>query len=579
MTADNQSYYIGVDVGTGSARAAIVDNNGEIISMAEKPIDHHELIHDYITQSTTQIWNSISYCCQKIIKESKVDINLIKGIGFDATCSLTVINEKNDKPVAVGPDFQDNDQNIILWMDHRATKQTDEINSTDFKLLNYVGGKMSVEMEMPKIKWLKENFPKDLDVKFTDCKFYDLADYLTHRATGSEARSNCSTVCKQGYVPIGVEDSKYGWNADFLNQMGLPELVEDDFRRLGGIHGKNGKWLSAGENVGYLTSESAKDLGLTTNVKVGSGVIDAYAGWIGTVAAKTREDDKISERSDLSNSIGRLAAVAGTSTCHLALTKEAVFVPGVWGPYRDAIFPDYWLAEGGQSCTGELLRYVLESHPAYQQLLDFSLTSNINKFEWLNNHLEELKIKRSEKSILSLGKHFFFYGDFHGNRSPIADPKMKGSIIGQNMDVTIDNLALNYLGAIEFIAQQTRHIIETMNKSGHSINSIYLSGGQCRNKLLTKIISNATGLSVIIPRYIDSAVVFGSALLGAKAASEDKDTSLWDIMSTLTSKSTIINADDENTWDRKLLNVKYDIYLDMAKKQIDYRNMVDKVIG
>ncbi len=395
MTADNQSYYIGVDVGTGSARAAIVDNNGEIISMAEKPIDHHELIHDYITQSTTQIWNSISYCCQKIIKESKVDINLIKGIGFDATCSLTVINEKNDKPVAVGPDFQDNDQNIILWMDHRATKQTDEINSTDFKLLNYVGGKMSVEMEMPKIKWLKENFPKDLDVKFTDCKFYDLADYLTHRATGSEARSNCSTVCKQGYVPIGVEDSKYGWNADFLNQMGLPELVEDDFRRLGGIHGKNGKWLSAGENVGYLTSESAKDLGLTTNVKVGSGVIDAYAGWIGTVAAKTREDDKISERSDLSNSIGRLAAVAGTSTCHLALTKEAVFVPGVWGPYRDAIFPDYWLAEGGQSCTGELLRYVLESHPAYQQLLDFSLTSNINKFEWLNNHLEELKIKRS----------------------------------------------------------------------------------------------------------------------------------------------------------------------------------------
>ncbi len=156
---------------------------------------------------------------------------------------------------------------------------------------------------------------------------------------------------------------------------------------------------------------------------------------------------------------------------------------------------------------------------------------------------------------------------------------MKGSIIGQNMDVTIDNLALNYLGAIEFIAQQTRHIIETMNKSGHSINSIYLSGGQCRNKLLTKIISNATGLSVIIPRYIDSAVVFGSALLGAKAASEDKDTSLWDIMSTLTSKSTIINADDENTWDRKLLNVKYDIYLDMAKKQIDYRNMVDKVIG
>ncbi|MCQ5042029.1 hypothetical protein NE654_13220, partial [Akkermansia muciniphila] len=59
--------------------------------------------------------------------------------------------------IAVGPDFTNNDQNIILWMDHRAMKETEEINSSGDKCLKYVGGQMSVEMEIPKIKWLKNN--------------------------------------------------------------------------------------------------------------------------------------------------------------------------------------------------------------------------------------------------------------------------------------------------------------------------------------------------------------------------------------------------------------------------------------
>lgn len=169
--------------------------------------------------------------------ETLVDTSTIKGIGFDATCSLAVFSHDTDEPVPVtGPDFANdgNDRNVILWLDHRPLAETEEINVTRHNLLRYVGGRMSVEMEIPKVLWLKNNMPKEL---FDRCKFYDLADALTHMATGGETRSFCSTVCKQGYVPVGVDGSVKGWQEDFYHTVGLSELVDDNFKRIGGVNG------------------------------------------------------------------------------------------------------------------------------------------------------------------------------------------------------------------------------------------------------------------------------------------------------------------------------------------------------
>lgn len=93
---------------------------------------------------------------------------------------------------------------------------------------------MSVEMEIPKVLWLKNNMPEEL---WERCKFYDLADALTHIATGEETRSFCSAVCKQGFVPVGVDGSVKGWQQDFLENIGLGDLVENDFRKMGGVNG------------------------------------------------------------------------------------------------------------------------------------------------------------------------------------------------------------------------------------------------------------------------------------------------------------------------------------------------------
>lgn len=171
-------------------------------------------------------------CVERAISQSNIDPETVKGIGFDATCSLAVFSNVDDEPVSVtGPDF-DSDQNVILWLDHRPVEETDIVNATKHNLLRYVGGTMSIEMEIPKVLWLKNHMPKEL---FDKCKFYDLADALAHIATGNDKRSFCSAVCKQGYVPVGVDGSVKGWQEDFLSDIGLKDLTEDNFKRMGGV--------------------------------------------------------------------------------------------------------------------------------------------------------------------------------------------------------------------------------------------------------------------------------------------------------------------------------------------------------
>jgi FGGY-family pentulose kinase len=349
---------------------------------------------------------------------------------------------------------------------------------------------------------------------------------------------------------------------------------------------QNGEYLSAGELAGRLCSRAASELGLPEGIAVGSGVIDAYAGWIGTVGAKvdlsSNNLNSDVAANDQSQAFTRLAAVAGTSTCHLVMSKDPVFVNGVWGPYRDSIIPDYWMAEGGQSATGELLKHVLETHPAYNQALSRAESSNSNVYDFLNQHLRDWQQKTSAPSISYLGRHFFFYGDLFGNRSPVADPTMSGSVVGLSSDKSLDGLALYYYGAMEFIALQTWQIISTMNKSGHQINSIFMSGSQCQNDILMDLVATACNVPVVIPRYVHAAVCHGAAMLGAKAASADPKTGktedLWKIMDRMSKPGKVVKP-SENEAVKKLLDVKYKVFLEQCERQREFRRMVDEVVA
>ncbi|CAJ2511533.1 Uu.00g071580.m01.CDS01 [Anthostomella pinea] len=578
----HKDHYIGIDVGTGSARACLIDSSGDIKALASEAIKLWQPEQGYYEQSTTDIWHCICHCVQRVINQSGVDSSLIKGLGFDATCSLSVFSSDTDEPIPVtGPNFENdgNDRNVILWLDHRPVEETEKINATGHNLLRYVGGKMSIEMEIPKVLWLKNHMPPEL---FDRCKFYDLGDALTHLATGNENRSFCSTVCKQGYVPVGVDGSEKGWQEDFFKTIGLSDLTKDNFKRMGGVNGVNGKYLSAGELAGTLSEHAAQQLGLPAGIAVGSGVIDAYAGWIGTVGAKVDTQyghaDSTHAANDLAQASTRLAAVAGTSTCHLAMSEDPVFVNGVWGPYRDVLLPGFWLAEGGQSATGELLRHVIETHPAHKEVLPLAEAMHMNIYDYMNGHLREMAEKAGTPTVSYLGRHFFFYGDLWGNRSPVADPNMKGAAIGLSSDSSANGLALYYYATMEFIALQTRQIIEAMNKSGHNIQTIFMSGSQCQNDLLMDLIATACHMPVLIPRYVHAAVVHGAAMLGAKAASADhegKTENLWSIMDRMSKPGRLVKPGTDKN-EKKLLDAKYEVFLEQCRTQQEYRKKVDE---
>ncbi|TIW51375.1 MAG: ribulokinase, partial [Mesorhizobium sp.] len=144
-------------------------------------------------------------------------------IGFDATCSLVVIGDDGE-PLPVGRSG-DSDRNIIVWMDHRALDQTRRINALRHPVLDYVGGVISPEMETPKLLWLKENLPET----FAKARhFFDLADYLTWRVTGSLARSVCTLACKWTY--LGHERR---WDDSYFHAVGLGGLADEGFARIG----------------------------------------------------------------------------------------------------------------------------------------------------------------------------------------------------------------------------------------------------------------------------------------------------------------------------------------------------------
>ncbi|KAN0107068.1 hypothetical protein V8E52_010513 [Russula decolorans] len=160
------------------------------------------------------------------------------------------------------------ERNIVLWADNLAEKEADLINATGSSVLDYVGGAISLEMEIPKILWLKHHMAPD---RFEHCQFFDLPDFLTYRATVARTRSLCSLTCKCTYAPGN------GWDRAFMSQIGLDAVVQNEFAALGT------DVLTAGKPVGDgLTVRAAAELDLEPRTPVSSGVIDAYAGWLGT---------------------------------------------------------------------------------------------------------------------------------------------------------------------------------------------------------------------------------------------------------------------------------------------------------
>ena len=510
MTAPSASRcYVGVDVGTGSARAGVFDEAGVMLGQAAQPIQMWRPESDFVEQSSDDIWAAVCHAVRTAIDEAGAAPEAVRGIGFDATCSLVAL-DADDRPVTVSPTGRD-EQNVVVWMDHRAMDQTERINATGHAVLGYVGGTISPEMEPPKLLWLFEHLPETWT---RTARFFDLPDYLTYRATADATRSLCTTVCKwtyQGHEEPESPESVGRWDASFWETIGLGALVTERFRRMGT------RVRPMGERVGGgLTSEAAEALGLRRGTAVGVSIIDAHAGGVGLLGAR---DDEAGDGVSVER---RVALIGGTSSCHMAVSDEPRYIPGVWGPFYSAMIPGKWLTEGGQSATGALVDHVITSHARHGELAAEAERRGVTVYELLNERLDAMASRRGAAYICELTADLHVLPYFHGNRSPRADPTLLGAISGLRLSQGVDDLALLYLATVQAIAHGTRHIIDTMNEHGYDLDTIVMCGGGTKNPLFLREHADATGCRVALPREPE-AVLLGSAMLGAVASGDRGD--------------------------------------------------------
>ena len=470
---------VAVDIGTGSARAGVFDRSGKLLGRSEHPIAMRRPSVDHAEHDSENIWQSVCLAVKAACTVAGVGASRVAALGIDATCSL-VMRDTKGQPLAVSGG-EGSHWDTMVWLDHRALKEADICTATEHPVLAHSGRVMSPEMEIPKLMWLKRHRPEQWAKAGY---FFDLADFVTWRATGSNARSRCTMTAKWNYL----SHAEKPWSQSFLRAIGLEDLQER-----GALSEET---LAVGEAVGCLTAAAADELGLDTDCVVATGLIDAYAGTFGVLGPFAGEPDKLERQ---------LALIGGTSSCIVAFAREKKFGFGMWGPYYEAVLPDWWLVEGGQSATGALLDHIVRTHSAGGE------PSSANHGR-IVARIREMQREEGE----AFAERLHVLPDFHGNRSPLADPHALGVISGLALDASFDGLCRLYWRTCVAIALGIRHILDKLGECGYPLDTLHVTGGHVRNPLLMELYRDVTGCRVVVPDTND-AVLLGTAMVAAVA--------------------------------------------------------------
>ena len=538
-----EKHFIGIDVGTGSARAGVFDATGTMLASAKQDILIFRDDHGHVEQSSAQIWSAVCTATREAVVAAGIDPASVAGLGFDATCSLVV-----EGAVGGVGDPAHPERDIIVWMDHRAIGQAQRINATNHVVLSYVGGVISPEMETPKLLWLRENRP---DVYSSARNFFDLTDFLTWKASGALERSSCTVTCKWTY--LAHEDR---WDESYFREIGLEDLAAEGFGRIGARIVHPGTPLAAG-----LTPEAADAMGLLPGTSVAAGLIDAHAGGIGTVAAQGGAQDAGT----------CLGYVFGTSSCTMTTTAEAKFVPGVWGPYYSAMVPGMWLNEGGQSAAGAAIDQLLGLHPHAAQAKEDAAREGLGPPQWLA--ARALASVEDPSKAVRLAGQLNIVPEFLGNRAPFADPSARAVLMGLGMENGVESLVALYIAGLCGLGYGLRQIIDTQAENGVRISTISVSGGAGTHKLTRQILADATGIPVEVTACPEP-VLLGSAMLAAVAAG-----SYPDLQTAMTAMSTVAGRSEPASGPvRALHDARYRAFLKIQALAREVRNDIEPLL-
>jgi L-ribulokinase len=491
MGSDRKKYVIGVDFGTESGRALLVDvTTGAEVATAVHPyangvIDEKlpgtdiRLEPDWALQDPNDYIEVFKNAIPAVLKESGVDPADVIGLGIDFTACTMLPVKADGTPLCFLPEYRSRPHAWVkLWKHHAAQPEANKLNETAQKLgygfLDRYGGKISSEWFFPKA-W--QILDEDAEVYNAADRMLEAADWVIWQLTGNETRNTCTA----GYKAIWSSREGFPDNA-FLKALDarFEHLVDD----------KMSRQLSAlGSKAGGLTEEAAAWTGLKPGTAVAVANVDAH---VAVPAATVTEP-------------GRMVIIMGTSNCHMVLGTEERVVAGMCGYVEDGIIPGFYGYEAGQSCVGDHFAWFTENcvPAAYDRAAEARGVS-------VHQLLEEKAagLKPGESGLVALDW-------WNGNRSVLVDVDLTGLMLGMTLATKPEEM---YRALIEATAYGTRLIIETFRANGVAVDEIVATGGlPDRNKLLMQIYADVCGVPLRIPET-HQAGALGSAMHGAVAA-------------------------------------------------------------
>ncbi|MCC7451230.1 MAG: ribulokinase [Anaerolineae bacterium] len=483
-------YTIGIDFGTESGRAVLVDTrDGREVATAVHQygngvIDQHlpgsdkPLPPDWALQDPMDYVEVLKHTIPAVLKSSGVKPEEVVGVATDFTACTILPVKRDGTPLSTLPQWRDNPHSWVkLWKHHAAQPEADLINETARKRgeewLQRYGGKISSEWFFSKALQILNESPEVYDAAD---RIIEAADWIIWQMTGVETRNACTA----GYKAM-VQDGGYP-SKDYFAALNprFADIVDTKMSR---------EFARLGDCAGRLTEQAAAWTGLKPGTAVAVGNVDAH---VAVPAVKITGP-------------GSLVMIMGTSTCHMLVGDRLQNVEGMCGVVPDGIIPGYYGYEAGQSGVGDIFAWFVNNAvpPEYHEA---ARKANMDLHAYLE--MEAAKQRPGESGLLALDW-------WNGNRSTLVDADLTGLLIGATLGTRAPEI---YRALIEATAYGTRTIIESFETRGVPVNELIAAGGLPeKNKMLVQIYADVTGRPLKLAGSGQSPAL-GSAMHAAVAA-------------------------------------------------------------
>lgn len=483
-------YSIGLDFGTESARAVLVDTaNGNIVATAVKPYKHgviddclitsgEKLPPDWALQYPQDWLESVQTIIPKVISISQAAPDNIVGIGLDFTACTILPATKDATPLCEIEQYKNNPHAFAkLWKHHAAQPQADQVNKLakeqSKEWLARYGGIISSEWLIPKALEILENAP---DIYQAADYLIEASDWLPWVLSGKLMRNSCAAGYKDNWhKEDGDIDSK------FLADLN-PKLANLYSEKLAA------EVVAAATKISGLNAEWAKKLGLKEGTAIGAGIIDAHAALLGGGISSQNQ----------------MFMIMGTSSCQLVMSEKEVLAQGISGVVEDGIVPGLFAYEAGQAGVGDIFAWFVNTQVPNEYHQE-AKEQKISIHDLLSNKAS--KLRAGESGLLALDW-------LNGCRTPLVDAELSGLVLGLSLSTKPEEI---YRALIEATAFGNRLIIENFEEQGVKIERLVSGGGLTKNAFLMQIYAD------ILEREIEIAAsnqpsALGAAMLGAVAA-------------------------------------------------------------